>query len=219
MPEISLSCGNAVTSITIKQLLLKGLFLFFLFTAICMHINAQDTSRHYSISICGKPQYLHLIELNNGNVQGFVEVIFDKRKKLKSYKSNEIRIKTPLSEPEVAALYDKLDSAGINSLKQCQEDMECKEIDFLHADFLIIDLTHQHEKKHFEYQAIHPINKENSNIEKTQLRKKIQEIISMVGSEISLERKYSDVVKNLKDGYYCYFEGISFACIIKKKKK
>ncbi|WP_278021792.1 hypothetical protein [Flavobacterium ginsengisoli] len=170
-----------------------------------------DIRRSYEISFCGKPQTIKLIEYQNGFVEGFLETKLT-RKVLR--KRKEIINKTSFDNVLVKKLMLDLKNAGIETLKKCNEDLDCHSIGFLDGDSLSFNIQIDSINKQAYFSEIYPESQTKEQIEKTELRRKVQILITIIDKEINLEKQFSDLIKGLKEGTYCYWTGISKVCII-----
>ncbi len=190
--------------------------LFLLFLVVSL--NAQNIKISYKISFCGKPQTLTLIEYNDGTVSGFLETDFSKQAQMRKGTSIPIKIKTEITEAQTKRLFDDLNDLGIESLVNCNTDKECKSVTFLDGNDLIIDLLLEDEtEKRFDYMNIYPLSDINTVEEETELRKKVQSIVTTIDQILHLKEMFHNVSRDLETGYYyCYLDDMSTNCIDKK---
>ncbi|WP_313376577.1 hypothetical protein [Chishuiella sp.] len=190
------------------------LFLLFLIVSL----NAQNIKTSYKISFCGKPQKLTLIQYNDGTVLGFLETDFSKQAQMRKGTSTPIKIKTEITDAQTKRLFADLNDVGIESLVNCNTDKECKSVTFLDANDLIIDLLLEDgTEKRFDYLNIYPLSDTNTVEEETELRKKVQRIVTNVDEVIHLKEMFNNVSRDLEIGfYYCYLDDMSTNCIDKK---
>lgn len=190
------------------------LFLFFL----VVFLNAQNIKTSYKISFCGKPQKLTLIQYNDGTVLGFLETDFFKQTQMRKGTSIPIKIKTEITNAQTKRLFADLNDLGIESLVNCNTDKECKSVNFLDGNDLIIDLLLEDgTEKRFDYMNIYPLSDINTTQEETELRKKVQNIVTTIDQVLHLNEMFHNVSRDLEGGfYYCYLDDMSTNCIDKK---
>jgi hypothetical protein len=188
----------------------KSFVLFCLI--IIQNIFSQNTSskRFYEISFCGKPQTVKLVEYPNGTVEGFLKIELTEEKA--NGKESEIIKKIKFNDTLTRKLLADLKSGGIETLKQCNEDVECKKQGFLDGDAISIKIISNEVIKDFYFSEIYPESQNNGKLEEIELRRKVQILATIIDKEINLEKQFSETIKNLKSGTYCYWSGITQIC-------
>lgn len=188
--------------------------LFFIFS-----VNAQNNIKtNYQISFCGKPQTLNLIQYKDGTVSGFLETDFSKQTDMRSGVADLIKIRTDITDAQTKRLISDLNDLGIKTLVDCNADRECKSVNFSDGSFLGIYLMLEDgSEKKMDYANLYPSSDPNSNIEDTELRKKVQTIVTTIDNVINLNDMFHNVSRDLEAGYYyCYLDDMSTNCIDKK---
>jgi hypothetical protein len=187
------------------------LFLFLLIFNQTIFSQNNTLKRFYEISFCGKPQTLKLIEYQNGKVEGYLKT------ELTEEKSNgeevEIIKKINFNDTLTQKLLTNLKTEGIETLRRCEEDVECVNQGFLDGSYLSIEILSEKKNKNFGFSEIYPESQTNGELEKIELRRKVQILATIIDNEINLEKQFSETIKSLKTGKYCYWKGITQICI------
>lgn len=180
-------------------------------------IFAQDNiQREYKISMIGLPQTIYLIEHTKDEYTGYI--ISDFYKPLKKFlfltlrKHKKIKIKEDLASHIVKKAMQELKLNGIEQLKKCKEDEECKEIIFLDPDHLVFEITSGNKKIRSEFQSVYPEKIEKTNIEHTKLRRQAQILITTLDEVLDLEEIFHKTSQKIKRPYCYYCGGISSCC-------
>ena len=106
-----------------------------------------------------------------------------------------------------------LKTEGIETLRRCEEDVECNNQVYLDGSYLSIKILSDEKDKKFEFWGIYPESQTNGKIEKIELRRKVQIMATIIDNEINLKKQFSETIKSLKTGKYCYWKGIAHTCI------
>ena len=191
---------------------MKKLF-FLLFFILAQNIFSQNTilKQSYEVSFCGGPQTVKLIEYQNGKVEGFLKTELTKHKTIG--KEKQIFKKLSISDTLTKKIIESLKNAGIESLKECNEDIECKEQGFLDGDILAFKIQTNDTIKIFNFSEIYPESETNGKLEAFKLRRKAQILATIIDKEINLKKQFSLLIKSLKSGTYCYWSGTTKVCI------
>ncbi|WP_152560988.1 hypothetical protein [Flavobacterium sp. ASV13] len=171
----------------------------------------SDIDRLYEISFCGKPQTIQFIEYSNGTAEGCLRT--ELSEEIPYRKDREIIKEISLDNTLAKKIIVELKNAGIETLKKCNEDADCEALGFLDGDYLSINIQIKNINKHIEFSEIYPESQTNGKIEEIELRRKVQSLATIIDKEIDLEKQFSDLIKSLKRGKYCYWSGISKICI------
>lgn len=191
--------------------MMKSFLLFFLI--ITQNIISQNTvsKRFYEVSFCGTPQTIKLIEYQNGRVEGFLKTELTEEKS--NGEETKIIKEISFSDALTKKIMIDLKSEGIETLKRCNEDVECMKQGFLDGDYLAIKILTNETIKDFEFSEIYPESRTNGKFEEIELRRKVQILATIIDNEINLKKQFSETMKSLKTGRYCYWSGITQICI------
>lgn len=198
--------------------MLRKISLVILLTLSLTLIYAQKSiTREYKISMIGSPQIIYLIEQENNEYNGYTTSDFYRPRKkflfltLRKYK--EIQIKTDLSDEIVKTTMQELRSKGIEYLKKCEDDEQCKKQGFLDADNLVFEITDNGKQLKADFQAVYPENTQKTNIEVIPLRRLAQILITSADKIIGIKNEFSKALKKIKPPYCYHCSGISTCCI------
>lgn len=174
------------------------------------HIN-----RLYEVTFGGKPQTVKLIEYKNGTVEGFLqtELIEERLNK----KDKEIIKKTTFNDDQTKKMLTDLKNAGFETLKKCEEDPECEKLGFLDGNHTTFKILTSEINREISFSEIHPQSQTKGNLEEIELRKQAQLLATIIDKEINLEKQFSSIIKSLKKGTYCYWDGAILKVCIKHK--
>ena len=111
----------------------------------------------------------------------------------------------------------QLKSDGIETIKNCKDDLDCANIAFLDGSSISFKIKTDKIDREYYFSEIYPISKEN--IESNEIRKQAQNIITTLNKFINLKEDFSNVIKKLPSGKYYYFNGNSICQINHKRKK
>nr|WP_315185920.1 hypothetical protein [uncultured Flavobacterium sp.] len=191
---------------------MKNLFLL-LFFILVQNIYSQNIilKQSYEVSFCGRPQTVKLIEYQNGKVEGFLKTELTKEKSIG--KEKQIFKKLSISDTLAKKIIESLKNAGIESLKECNEDIECKEQGFLDGDIIAFKIQTNENIKIFNFSEIYPESQTNGKLEAIKARRKAQILATIIDKEIDLKKQFSSLIKSLRSGTYCYWSGITKVCI------
>lgn len=190
--------------------------LLLLFVTILFIPKIYSQEIEYQISMIGEPQEIFLKKDNDQNYIGYIITEFYKPNKyfigipLRKYK--EIKIKTDLQPNIVKELMTDLNNAGIIDLKKCESDEECKTIKFLDSDFLVFKIKSKNAYSEFKYPEVYPENKSINNIEKNNLRRKAQIMISIIDNKLNLKDHFRNALKKVGKPYCYHCGGVSSCC-------
>lgn len=193
----------------------KALIILFLILYQNILYQNSNIKRSYEVTFCGKPQTIKLIEYKNGIVKGFLLTNLTKEKENK--KDRKIIKKISFSDTQVKRMLTDLSDAGIETLKKCDEDIECEGLGFLDGDYLKFNILANGTNKHIVFSEIYPESQINGKLEEIELRKKAQLLVTIIDKEINLKEQFSNLIKSLKKGRYCYWIGISQVCMKHKE--
>lgn len=191
---------------------MKNLFLL-LFFILVQNIYSQNIilKQSYEVSFCGRPQTVKLIEYQNGKVEGFLKTELTKEKSIG--KEKQIFKKLSISDTLAKKIIESLKNAGIESLKECNEDIECKEQGFLDGDIIAFKIQTNENIKIFNFSEIYPESQTNGKLEAIKVRRKAQILATIIDKEIDLKKQFSSLIKSIRSGTYCYWSGITKVCI------
>lgn len=149
---------------------------------------------------------------NPAMAKGFIGRLLNNPDQIR--KKENLVVKNELSDSLTKRLMLKLEAAGIEKLSPCEQNPECAKLTFLDGDFTEFSLTNNGITKEFDYASIgYPITKYP---EKIQLRKQVQNLISICIAEIDYPRQFNEAIKKLKRGSYYIGHGIGYLTFKKK---
>ena len=190
--------------------------IFLLFITILYTTKIYSQEIEFQISMIGEPQKIFLKKDIDQNYIGYIISEFYKPNKyiigIQIAKYREIVIKTDLQPNVVKELMTELNNAGISDLKKCESDDECKTIKFLDSDFLVFKIKSENTYNVFEYSNIYPESKTKNNIEKNNLRRKAQIMISIIDNKLNLSEHFRKALKKVGKPYCYHCGGISSCC-------
>ena len=204
---------------------MKKLLLFLIFVSF----TSFSQSRYYKINYGDLPQSIELAENDNGKFNGTVNTELDKGnwditwlnrtcRKLWKIETKKKSIVDPINDELVKNLMNQLEKDGIETIKNCTDDVDCNNIGFLDGSSTFFKIKTIKNDREYYFSAIHPISKEN--IETNEIRKQAQNIITTLDKFIIQKESFSNAIKQLPRGKYYYFSGISICRInINKKRK
>jgi hypothetical protein len=184
-------------------------------------------TRYYKINYGNLPQSIELKE-NKGTFKGSLVTKLDKgswnismiKRTWRTFwkiENKEITIESPLNEALVENLMALLEKDGIETIKNCEDNLDCKNIGFLDGSSTSFNIKTEKIDREYYFSEIYPISKDN--IESNEIRKQAQKIITTLDKYINQKENFSNVIKQLPSGKYYYFRGISICQINHKKKK
>ena len=113
----------------------------------------------------------------------------------------------------------ELRSNGIEKLKRCEEDQQCKKHNFLDGDNLVFEITSNEKKLKADFQEVFPETFKKAKIETTSLRRQAQILITVADKIIDIQNEFKKSQRKMK-APYCYdCSGIAMCCFQKKKRK
>ncbi|MDR6517072.1 hypothetical protein [Chryseobacterium camelliae] len=188
----------------------KIVFTFFIL--ISNFFTSQNLSSniitYYEIDFCSSPQKLILQEKKNNKYSGFIYTCLEKKKKNSLKK---IEKKTKISIRQAQKIILDLEKAEIDSVNKTYDD---DSLAYLDGDYLSISLLKNNKIEKYSFDEIYPIS--SKKIEKTPLRSKIQNWLTIIDNELNLKDQFSRMIKKLAKGTYCYNSGMSTICFKKK---
>ena len=173
------------------------------------------------------PQSIELTE-NNGVIKGIIITKLDKGswnincfnrswRKFWKIKPKGITIINQINEEVSKDLMLQLKSDGIETIKNCKDDLNCENINFLDGSSTSFKIKTEKIDREYYFSEIYPISKDH--IETNEIRKQAQNIITTMNQFINLKENFSNVIKQLPSGKYYYFNGNSICQINHKKNK
>jgi hypothetical protein len=197
---------------------MKRIFTLMHFLVISFSFSQNNIKpKSYEISICGKPQTVFLEEYENEVFIGYIETILTKTDEFSRENIEEKIInKNYLSSQTVKELITELGAGGIDSLINCNEDEDCRNQAFLDGDSVYFTITDQYSNKRLGYQSIFA-ESESFEHEKTELRRKVQVLLTIIDKKLNLKNQFQTFVKSLEKAMYCYWSGTTECCIDKQK--
>lgn len=183
--------------------------------------------RYYKINYGNIPQSIELTE-NNGVFKGIIITKLDKgswnvsqfNRAWRSFwkiKTKEITIVNQINEDVTKNLMSQLEIDGIETIKNCKDDIDCNNIGFLDGSSTSFKIKTEKIDREYYFSEIYPISKDN--LETNEIRKQAQNIITTLNKFINQKENFSNVIKQLPNGKYYYFSGNSIYQFNHKKKK
>lgn len=163
---------------------------------------------YYEFDFCNSPQKIVLQEKKNNKYSGFIYTYLEKKNKSNLKK---IEKKTKISFEQAQKIILDLKKAGIDSVSKTFDD---DSLSYLDGDFVSITLLKDNKIEKYSFDEIYPVN--SKKLEKTPLRSKIQNWLTIIDSELDLRDKFLELKNKLTKGTYCYSSGINTICFKKK---
>lgn len=199
--------------------------LYFIFSIIIINCNVlfgQETGvekviRTYEISLNQYPQKIKLTEYRNERYKGLIITEFYKGKvkdnnlinRILRKKSKEVIDSMILDPKIIQTLIIKLKNEGIETIKDCKDDEQCKSIAFLDGGSVGFKISTESFKREYSFQEIYPYK--TNNLEDTPLRKQAQKLLTTIDESLDLETKFNIIRSQLPRKFYHYFgNGFSF---------
>lgn len=207
----------------------KSICILFLFlTSISLSFSQENEKRVYEISVINKPQTIELVEYENGQYSGNVITEITKGKwrtgwlnrtwrKIWNIKDKEIVDKNPIDQTVVKELMTELKENGIETIKKCSDDEDCKKHMFLDSGTVRFKIKTSKTEREYGFEEIYPL-KEN-NKEKIDLRFKAQNLITILYKHVDLKQRFSDLFKRLPRGYYNWYQASGHSIVEIKNRK
>jgi hypothetical protein len=203
---------------------MQKLFLFLFFISF----TSFSQIRYYKINYGDLPQSIELIENDNGKFKGSITTELDKGnwditwlnrtwRKLWKIKTKKKSIIDTLNEELVKNLMYQLEKDGIETIKNCRDDIDCNNIGFLDGSSTSFKIKTKKNDREYYFSEIYPILKDNR--ETNEIRKQAQNIVTTLDRFISQKESFSKAIKQLPRGKYYYFSGISICRINTNKKR
>jgi hypothetical protein len=203
---------------------MKKLFQFILL----LSFTSFSQIKYYKINYGNLPQSIELIENDNSKFKGSINTVIKKGswhiswltrtwRNLWEIEPKEITIVNPLDEELVKNLMFQLEKDGIETIKNCKDDIDCNNIGFLDGSSTSFKIKTGKIDRDYYFDEIYPISKDN--IESNEIRKQAQNMITTLDKYINQKENFSNVIKQLPSGKYYYFSGISICQINHSKKK
>lgn len=179
----------------------------------------NNHKRIYNIHLPGPPQYVDLIEFQNGKVEGKLITVIDFKK---DGKKNEIIDTFLIDSNLVKVLILELYKNNIETLESCvlfdfPFDDNCGGC--LDCDSTIFKITTQSINRKYSFEAIWPGADLNPPFHEKQ--KNAQILLNILDKEINFDKHFNEALKRLMDsegeGEYSYFSMNSI--ILYKKNK
>ncbi|MGL2963112.1 hypothetical protein ACSVH2_04740 [Flavobacterium sp. RSB2_4_14] len=158
----------------------------------------------YQIKVAYSRLSVDLIEFNNGEYKGTVNINFDTQINGKWEKFvGKIDLESIIVEKLISKFYD----IGIESIEDCIKNNDCAFI--LDGDDTKIEIYTNYLQKSVSFNSVTPKEK---IIKNTALnRRQCIKIVRFLDKKINLEQKYIQMMSRLPKGKYSYFESISLA--------
>jgi hypothetical protein len=207
----------------------KSIYILILFLiSISLTFSQENEKRVYEISVINQPQTIQLIEYENGQYSGNVITEITKGKwrtgwlnrvwrNIWNIKDKEIVDNNPIDQTVVKELMTELKENGIETIKKCSDDEDCKKHMFLDSGTVGFKIKTPETEREYEFEEIYPL-KEN-NKEKIDLRFKAQNLITILYKHIDLKQRFSDLFKRLPRGYYNWYQASGHSIVEIKNRK
>jgi hypothetical protein len=203
---------------------MQKLFLFLFFISF----TSFSQIRYYKINYGDLPQSIELIENDNGKFKGSINTELDKGnwditwlnrtwRKVWKIQAKKKSIIDPIDEELVKNLMYQLEKDGIETIKNCEDDIDCNNIGFLDGSSTSFKIKTKKNERKYYFSEIYPILKDNR--ETNEIRKQAQNIITTLDRFISQKESFSKAIKQLPRGKYYYFSGISICRINTNKTR
>lgn len=190
--------------------------LFFVVFLSQFLLSQNSNFVEYKISMIGTPQEIFLIKDKDDTYRGYINAKFYKPNQkilgILIRKHKDFIIKTDLNSGIVEKTMKKLQKAGIETIEDCRNNVDCESVNFLDADFLVFKISNSENYKEFLFKEVYPENAKKDNIEQNILRRKAQILITIIDENLNLKDKFKIALKQVKRPYCYECGGISFCC-------
>jgi hypothetical protein len=189
-----------------------------------------DTLEVYQISFTEKPQTIKLVKYSNGEYSGNIKT---KLRKGKSYWSSSwfgkawkniwdidskvITDNLPIDKIIAKNLITELKNNGVETIIDCNQVEECKNYQFLDGNSIGFEIETKEIKRDYYFYEIHPLK--DNNLEKIELRKQAQKLVSILYKHIDLDKEFSNTFKRIPKGPYHYSYGAGIVSLSNKRHK
>ena len=191
------------------------------------HKVADSVRRVYQFSVSQYPQKVTLTEYPDQMYSGLITTHFYKGKygntgfldrlwkNMWQIRSKKIVDSLEIDPVIVRKLMAKLQNEGIETIKNCPDDKECKAIAFLDGGGVSFEITTGIVNRKYSFEEIHPSKLDN--IEKTTIRRQAQLLVSAIHEGIDFKSLFAKSTSQLAKGHYYYGgNGNFFATFYKK---
>ena len=194
--------------------LLTALLLTF-YSLKAQTVPTNESLNTYEIEVgAHKFGKLILIERNKNEYSGYISYVFFEGKPASAkgffgrlFKSSDkkrvldsVSINNKLPDSLAKSLILTLQNAGIEKLIPCTEDKDCAKINFLDPNFTVFNLNIEGRVKQLEYASIGYPSAQFP--EKTQLRRRVQDLVSICVTKIDYSTEFKTAREKLKKGSY-----------------
>lgn len=168
---------------------------------------SNNITKYYEFELCDSPYTISIFKSKKNKFCGFVDVDLEKKRENSTYKKIKRRIKiNPMSTQKI---FIELNKAQIDSVTTKYDDDSLTVLD---GDYLAIKLLRNKKIEKIVIENIYPVS--SKVIEKTPLRIKVQDWLTILDNELNLKNMLSNIKSKLKKGTYCYSAGAIYTnCI------
>ncbi|MCW3161574.1 hypothetical protein [Chryseobacterium oryctis] len=164
---------------------------------------------YYEFAFCNSPLTVGLQEKKNNRFSGSIYVHLEKKK---NNNIKEINRNKKIPPKQAKRIISKLKELEIDLVNENYDD---DSLVYLDGDYLTIKILRKGNLEKLSFDEIYPESK--LKIEKTPLRSKIQNWLTIIDDELNLREQYSKIKYKLNKGTYCYDSGIRSVCFEKIK--
>ncbi len=208
-------------------ILIFGLIFYNFSPLFGQHKVADSSQRVYQFSVSQYPQRVTLTEYPDQTYSGLITTQFYKGKyghtrflnrlwkNVWQIRSKKIVDSLDIDPAIVEKLMAQLQNQGVETIKNCADDEECKTKGFLDGGGVSFQITTKTVKRSYSFEEIHPSKPDN--VEQTNLRRQAQLLVSTIHKEIDFKASFFTSTKRLAKGHYYYGgNGNYFATFYKK---
>lgn len=190
---------------------IKKILVFLLICLINNLVLAQrisnNVTKYYEFELCDSPYTISIFKSKKNKFWGFVDVDLEKKRKNSTYKKIKSRIK--INPMNTQKIFVELNKAQIDSVTSNYDDDSLTVLD---GDYLAIKILRNKKIEKIVIENIYPVS--SNVIEKTPLRIKVQNWLTILDNELNLKNMLSNIKSKLKKGTYCYSAGAIYTnCI------
>lgn len=168
---------------------------------------SNNITKYYEFELCDSPYTISIFKSKKNKFWGFVDVDLEKKRKNSTYKKIKSRIK--INPMNTQKIFIELNKAQIDSVTTKYDDDSLTVLD---GDYLAIKLLRNKKIEKIVIENIYPVS--SKVIEKTPLRIKVQNWLTILDNELKLKNILSNIKSKLKKGTYCYSSGAIYTnCI------
>lgn len=168
---------------------------------------SNNITKYYEFELCDSPYTISIFKSKKNKFWGFVDVDLEKKRKNSTYKKIKSRIK--INPMNTQKIFIELNKAQIDSVTSNYDDDSLTVLD---GDYLAIKILRNKKIEKIVIENIYPVS--SNVIEKTPLRIKVQNWLTILDNELNLKNMLSNIKSKLKKGTYCYSAGAIYTnCI------